>query len=170
MPLTPATLASGLEALTPTTDVEAAKAAIADAFVDYFVESTVFGISAVKAVLSGVPRTAMIGAMGSLNAPGVGALAIQSGIQAFWAGLLGIEVTIWILVPPIVITPSTTIPPVGNATIAAVIQPIFNANVAAEADLSTAASNVASAIHGTQSGGTITTVTPPAAPVPTPIL
>jgi len=170
MTLAAATLASGLEALEVTDDVNVAIERIATAFTDYMVEAGVLEIPAEETILSAVPKTAMIAAMAGLNAPNGGALAMANGIIAFWNALVGIEITVWIMVPPIVIIPASLLVPVGLSGLQAAIQAAFTANVAAEASLSDAATTLANAIHTIQLGATLETQTPPASPVITPIL
>ncbi len=164
------TLASGLESLEATDNVAIAINRLATAFTDYMAESSVLGILAVPAVLSGAPKTAMTGAMSGLNTPNGAAGAIAAGVSAFWAAMLGLEVAIWIMVPPTIIVPSTLIVPPGLGTLTTVIQAAFDANVASELALPAAAASIAAAIHGANIGATVQTQVPPSPPVVTPIL
>lgn len=170
MPLLPAPLSSGLANLEPTDDVNSAIETIASAFVDYFSGASVLGIVAVPAILSGVPKTAMKGAMTGLNDTDGAAGAISDGIAAFWDALVGIEVTVWIMVPPTVITPGSLVAPPSMSGLESAIQGAFDGNVAGELELTEAANVLATAIHGTQLGGLIETVTPPSAPIESPVL
>lgn len=170
MTLTATTLASGLETLEVTDDVNVAIERIATAFTNYMVESSVLGITAEESILAAVPKTAMQGAMSGLNLPNGAALAMSLGITAFWTAMLGIEITIWTMVPPVVIIPSSLVAPVGLAGLQVAIQTVFTANTAAALSLSDAATAVANAIHTIQIGATVQTQIPPAPPVITPIL
>ena len=170
MALVSATLASGLEALTATDNVATAIDRIAAAFVDYMAGASLLGVPAVSGVLSGAPRSAMVGAMAALNSVNGAALAVSSGISAFWSAMIGTEVSIWLIPPPAVVIPGTLIIPPGLAGLQSAIQGAFDANVAAGATLSASATTLATAIHATQLGATVQVQTPPAAPVVTPIL
>jgi len=170
MALVSATLASSLATLEPTDSVSVAIDRIATAFTNYFGGASVLGALAAPAVLDGAPKSAMAGAMGGLNSIGGAAGAISAGISAFWSALLGLEATIWIMIPPTIMIPSTTILPPGLGGLTAAIQGAFDANVAAGSDLASAANTLAAAIHGTQLGGTVQTQVPPSAPVASPIL
>lgn len=162
-------LASGLEALTPTDQVVDAINQIATAFDDYYQNASVSGVP-VAGGTTAPAKTAMIGAMGGLNAPGGAAAAIAAGITTYWTTLGPLIAAIWI-VPGFTVVPLSLVPPPALGTLTAVVQAAFDANVGAESDLSTSANNVATAIHGTQSGGTVT-LQPiaPGPPVITPIL
>ena len=170
MGLSSGTLATGLEALTPTDSVATAADRIATAFTDYMAQSSVLGVPAVPAVLSGAPKSAMVGAMGSLNSVGGAAGAIAAGVIAFWAAMLGTEATIWIMVPPTIIVPSTLIVPPGLGGMTSAIQGAFDGNVSGGLELAAAAATVATAIHGVNIGATVQTQVPPSPPVVTPIL
>lgn len=170
VPLNSGTLASGLEALEPTDVVATAIDRLATAFTDYMQESSVLGVPATPGILSGAPKSAMVGAMSGLNAPDGAAGAIAAGVAAFWAAMLGTEVAIWVMVPPTIIVPSTLIVPPGLGGMQSAIQGAFDGNVAGELDLAAAAATVAAAIHGANAGATVQTQVPPAPPVVTPIL
>lgn len=169
MALIPAPLASGLEALVPTDQVSDAIARIGQAFDDYFQGASVSGITPVPGSTAAA-RSAMEGAMSGLNAPNGAATAIAAGITQYWTALGPLIATVWI-VPGFTVVPASLVPPPGLGGLQAAIQGAFDANVAAEATLSAAANQVATAIHGTQSGGTVT-LQPiaPGPPVVTPIL
>lgn len=164
------TLASGLEALEPTDNVSVAIDRFASAFVDYMTGSSVLGVPANSGVLGAAPKSAMIGVMGGLNTADGAATAIASGISSFWSAMLGVEATIWTMVPPTIIVPSTLIIPPGLGGLASAVQGAFDANVAGELSLSAAAATVAAAIHGVNSGASVQTQVPPTPPVVTPIL
>jgi hypothetical protein len=170
MTLASATLATGFETLEVTDNVNVAIGRIATAFTDYMAGSSVLGVSALPAILEAAPKTAMIGAMSGLNSLNGAAAAITAGITAFWNSLLGIEATIWIMVPPVIIVPSTLIVPAGLAGLQSVIQGAFDTNVNAKATLPVAAATLATEIHSTQLGATVQTQSVPSPPVVSPIL
>jgi hypothetical protein len=133
-------------------------------------ESTVLGIEALPEILEAVPRTAMVEAMSGLNSPGGAAVAIAAGITAFWDSLLGIEATIWIMVSPVIITPSSLIAPTGLSSLATKIQEAFNTNLNAKSTLKVSSATLATKIHAVQLGATVETQAVPSSPVVSPIL
>lgn len=163
MPLIQSTLASGLEAMTPTDSEAIAIQRFADAFASYFAGASVLGIPTIPGTLD-ASKAAMIAAMTGLSSSSAGAGAIASGITAFWTTLLPLATSVWAgtvgpIVPP-------AIPPPGLGGIAAALQAAFDANTAAGATLAASAAVVAAAIHTTQLGGMVNLGPPPPGGVP----
>lgn len=165
MALTDSVLAAGLAALEPTGDVNVAIQRVADAYHDYFQGASVSGVPVTPGA-SDPGKAAMISAMGGLNSDA--ASALQSGIVAYWQALATLGTTLWV-VPGFTTLPAVT-PPPGISALSSPIQSTFDSNLSSQADLNTASSNVASAIHAAHSGGTVTLQPPVGAPVPTPIV
>ena len=167
MPLTPSVLVSGLEALVPTDSASDPITRIGAAFDDYFQGASVSGVPVGGSTAAA--KSAMEGAMSGLNAPDGAAAAISAGITAYWGVIAPAAATLWI-VPGFTI-PAPAVPPPGLAGLTSAVQGAFDASVAAEDDLAAAANTLATAIHGTQSGGIVTLVpVVPGPPVPTPII
>ena len=116
-------------------------------------------------------RTAMEVALVGMSATGAAAAKIQAGITAFWGVVAASAATIWTMVPPVP-PPTGATPPAGLSGIAAALTSVFATNTSSEADLDTAATNVANAIHPTQLGGIALIPPPPPVtnPGPQPIL
>lgn len=168
MALTSSTLASGLAALTSTTTVSVAISRIGSAFDSYFQSASVSGITPIPGSTTPA-RSAMEAAMGGLNAPLGAAPAMSTGISTYWTTLGPLIAAVWI-VPGFTVVPASLVPPPGLAGLLAAIQSAFDANVLAGSDLTTSANLLATAIHGTQSGGTVTLQPVVGPPVVTPII
>jgi hypothetical protein len=170
MPLTAATLADGLKTMTPADNEADAIAAFSAAWEAYFAEATVLGIAVNGGSLAGA-LGALEGALTGMSATGAGAASLQAGITAFWGVVATAAATIWTMVPPVP-PPLGATPPAGLAGIAAALVPVFASNTSSAADLDTAATNIATAIHATQLGGIalIPPPPPPTNPGPQPIL
>lgn len=163
MPLTPVKLANELAALEPVgTEVEAINN-FATAFENYFYDATVMAVPAVPLTL--LPATnALKAAMVGMSQ--TGSLAIQNGITAFWGVVATTGVLIWpTVVPPIV----SVAPPPGLAGISAALNAVFPVNMSTNADLVTASTNIANALHPIQLGG-LAALTPPPPGVTQPVL
>lgn len=161
MPLNQDTLATELEAMVPSEDESAAISNLANAFHNYFLESSVLGIPATPTPLEAA-KTAMEGALTGLSS--TSSLAIQTGITAYWGAVTPIAPTVWVTVPPIV----SATPPPGLTGISAALDAVFPANTTGELNLADASAAIAAAIHPTQLGG-IAVITPPP-PTTAPIL
>lgn len=169
MPLVAATLASGLEALTPTTVEADAIQAIVDAWESYFDGSQLGPASAVPGSYSAALAALTAGLIG-MSAPNATATAFQTGLTAFWATLAPLAAVVWPQTPPPVTTPPATPPPTLGG-VAALLQAQWAADAAAGVDLPTSAQNMATILHANAGiGGICVIFTPPAASVPTPIL
>lgn len=156
MALVQATLASGLQAMTPTDTESVAIDAFADAFESYFAGASVLGIPAGSLA---APKAAMKAAMVGLSAPNGAAAAIAAGVLAFWTTLAPLATTIWAGTIGPIIPPA--VPPPGLGGIAAAVQAVFTANRAGGASLAAAAASVAAALHPTQLGATVNLGPPP---------
>ena len=157
MPLTAATLKSGLEALEPTDDPMAAANKIADAFDAYFKENVAGPIPGTGDVGA---KATMLGSLSGLDAPSGAAAIIAAGITAYWGVVAGAAAAVWIAVPPAI----SAVPPAGLAGLAPALIASFVANTSGELSLADSAGAMADAIHGTQSGGMV--IFPPPAPPP----
>jgi cytochrome bd-type quinol oxidase subunit 2 len=155
MPLTSVKLATELIAL-PLVQTEAeAIQNFATAFENYFYDSTVLAVPAVPGTLAAATIALKAAMVGMSQA---GSAAIQAGITAFWGVVATSGVLIWpTVVPPIV----SVAPPPGLGGISAALDGVFPANVSAKADLVTAMTNIANALHPTQLGGIATLTSPP---------
>lgn len=181
MPLSASTLADGLKSMEPAADEADAIAAFSAAWATYFYASTVLGISPVPPDPEAEPEpipgaldnalAALEGGLVGMSATGAAAVKIQAGIVAFWAALNAAAATIWVMIPPVPPVTAVT-PPAGLTGIAAALVPVFASNTAAAADLDTAATNIAAAIHPLQLGGiaVLPPPPPPTNPGPQPIL
>lgn len=186
MPLTAATLADGLKALTPTDNEGDAIAAFSAAWAAYFYESAVLGISPLPPdpgdpeAEPPVPPTpgaldnaiaALEGALVGMSADGAGAAKLQAGVVAFWGVVATAAATIWTMVPPVP-PPTAATPPAGITGIAAALVPVFASNTSGSVDLDTSATNIANVIHPLNLGGiaVIPPPPPPTNPGPQPIL
>lgn len=170
MALVATALASGLEALEPTLDVNVAISRISTAFDDYYQGASVMGVPVSGSTATA--KSAMEAAMPALNNENGASIAIAAGVTAYWAALIPLVTSLW-TVPGFTVLPGTLVPPAGLASLQTQIQNAFNAAVMAEDTLSQAATRLANAIHGTQSGGTVTLQAiggPPPPPVVTPII
>lgn len=169
MALVSSVLGSGLAAMVPTPTEATAIAAFVSAWDAYFAGASVLGIPATPGTYA-AGLSAMQGAMTGMSAPGGAAAAIQAGVQAFWGAILAQGAVIFVMVPPSGVIPPL-VPPPGISGIAAALTGVFASNTSGMVPLPTAADNVASAIHPAGGlGGTAPVQTPPAPPVPTPIL
>ena len=168
MALVQATLANQLENLTPTGVEATAINALATAWDTYFQGASVTGVP-ITAGVTATAKTAMMGALAGMSVPNAGAAKIQAGITAYWATLVPLFATLWVI-PPNVVTALT--PPPTLAGIAAALTSVFASNTSSQATLAQAAANVAAALHTSGGLGAIAVVQPPlpAAPVPTPVL
>lgn len=155
--------------MAPTSSEPTAVQNFADAWESYFGGASVAGIPATGGSLSGA-KSAMIGAMAGLSAPGGGAAAIQSGITAFWGVVAGAAATIW-TVPPNTTVSATPPPTLGS--IAAGLAPVFASNSADPTKtIAQATAAIAAVLHTSGGLGGICILQPPGPvpPVPTPIL
>lgn len=168
MTLSASTLASGLEALTPTTSEATAISRFVDAWDDYFAGATVSGVSVTPGSYS-AGLSAMSAAMVGMTATNAGATSIQAGVTAFWTAILALPTSLWITAPIVLVPP--IVPPPGLATVAAGLTAVFGSNLAGELNLADACSAVATSLHGTAGlGALVPGSVPPAPPVPLPIL
>jgi len=161
MTLSQSTLANGLAGLTPTSDVSAAIATLADAWEAYFSAATVGPTPVVPGTLAPA-KAALVTALAGLNAPGGGATAIQAGIVAWWGVVVPAAAVIWAgNTPPVL----SCTPPPSIGTIAAALVPVFASNQASNLSLTAAAAAIAAVLHPLQLGG-IAAVGPPPGTVP----
>lgn len=166
MPLLPATLGAGLANMAAVDNEPEAIDNFVNAWESYFTGATVAVIPVTPGSLSGA-LTAMRGSMIGLSLPNNAAVAIQSGIVAFWGVVAVAAVSIWLTFP---VPPTAATPPPSNVGIAAAVSAAFASNFASEVSLSAAANNIATAIHSTQLGG-IALIPPPVVGIgPQPIL
>lgn len=169
MALSSPTLASGLTALLPTTSESDAIGRIVDAWEAYFDQSQLGLVTAVHGSYAAA-LSAMRSAMAGLSAANAGATKIQAGLIAFWTTVAPLAATVWPQTPPPVTTPPATPPPTLSG-VAAALQAQWTVDIAAQASLSTGASNTAAILHTNAGlGGICVITTPPATAVPTPIL
>lgn len=167
MPLIQATLASGLQNLAPV-DVEASAAQnFADAWETYFMGASVAGVPVGSLAAA---KSAMVGALTGMSAPGGGAAIIQAAITSFWGVVTASASTLWVIPPNVV--PSAT-PPPGLGGIAAALSAVFASNSADPTKtIAQAAASIATVLHTNGGLGGIAIVQPPpvSSPIPTPIL
>jgi hypothetical protein len=168
VPLDPATLASGIETMTPTSDEQSAIAAFANAWSGYFAGSTVSGVPAVPGSFDPA-LAAMRGAMVGMSKDNAGALAIQAGITAFWGAIAALPATIWPLAPAIVL--AATVPPTTLSLISTALVGAFATNAASGLSLHDAANAIALLLHNDGGvGATVTGATSAGSPVTLPII
>lgn len=142
------TLATELESLIPTGVESVAIDRFADAWIEYFSDASA---GAFPYVDSPPAKSAMKAAMGGMSV--TGALAIQSGISAFWGVLSAGAATYF---PG---TIAATPPPAISGLAAALAVP-FAANVVGGLSLAASCAAIADAIHTANLGGTATVVGP----------
>lgn len=161
MALVAATLGTGLGAMTPTSEEALAIDAMVTAWESYFSAAMAGPIPVVPGSLSAALAT-LRGALSGMSSANAGAGKIQSAISAFWATVAGSAGSIW----PAAISAT---PPPGLGGIAGALSGIFAANTSGSIPLSTAANNIANAIHPLQLGGIAVFPPPPAGIGPQPI-
>lgn len=161
MVMVAADLAEELEALTPTSDVSSAIAALADAWEAYFVAATV-GPTQVATGTLAAAKAAMVTALAGINTPSGGATAIQAGIVAWWGVVIPAAAVIWAGNAPPVLSAT---PPPSLSTIAAVLAPVFASNTGGSLTLQASTTAIAAALHPLNLGA-IAAVGPPAGTVP----
>lgn len=153
--MTAAKLKTELQNLTPTGTEAAAASTLATGWDTYFADSASNGVP-----YSGAPgpKSAMQSALSGMSASGAGAAKIQAAVTAYWTAIVG---------APAVAFPGATLvtPPATLSTIAAALAPVFASNVSGGVSLSTAAQNVANALHPLNLGGTATFPGPVVAPI-----
>lgn len=168
MPLVSSTLASGLQALTPTSVEATAIAAFSDAWASYFQAASVQGTPPVGGMLNAglaAAQEAMKSAMVGMSAPNAGSTKIQAGIQAFWDVVAAQAAVIW-LPAPNVVTPPAVAPPTLSS-IASALESVFSSNTSGNLSLAQAAQNIADVLHTNGGmGGTVTITTPAPATIP----
>ena len=162
MPFSQDTLAQELQKMVPVDNEPAGINNFAEAWEEYFSESTVAGATVVPGTLAAAP-TALKTAMGGV-ANVDSAKAIADGIDAFWGVVETSAATIWITVPPLA---SATKPPTLGA-IEAAVAAAGTANIAAKLSLEDSADAIATAIHPNNLGGLAKNTAVP--PVDIPIL
>jgi hypothetical protein len=141
MTLDAGVLATELENLTPVLDESSAITAFANAWHTYFEGATVAGIPANPGSLDPA-KVAMIGGLTGLST--TGAVAMKTGITAYWGAIALSPAAIWPVVPqPLV----SVIPPPALVTLDALLIAVFASNTASNADLATAAQNIADVLH-----------------------
>lgn len=143
MPLLQSTLKSQIEAV-GLKDTEAeAMLAWADVYATYFSGATANGVPANPGVIE-LAKAAMLGALTGLGM--TGAVALQTGITAFWG-----------LVTPAMFAGSIAAAPApGLAGLSAALTAAFAANTAGQLEAGPAADTIATAIHVASLGGTAT--------------
>ena len=131
---------------------------LADRFLDFFLDSTVTGASAVQGALAAAETAFRAAAIG-LSQAGQSAAKVQSAISAFWTAALASAPTVWVTIPLIV--PGSGTPPPTIGGISAALTSVFASNQSANANLATASAAAATAIMPTQLGATVTLSPPP---------
>ncbi len=160
MPLNPSTLANQLKNMTPTKSEIEAIGKFTDAYIAFMSESSVGGlVPIVPSALQGTPKTACMAAMTGLST--TGAVAIQTGLLAFWGAMVPLAATLY----P---TATLIVPPIPLSTLAPLLITVFAANTLAKLSLNDSCVAVASVIYTASLGGLATIPTP--TPTPLPIL
>jgi len=150
-------LATEMEKIEPTiVEIEAARI-LAKAFATYFYDAMAGGVPVVPGTLVAA-EAAMLGALTGMSVPGAGAVAIQSGITAFW----GVVAASAAVVFPTMISAT---PPPTLAAIAAAIMGVAPANVSGNLPEKQAMKVVAGVIHLNNLGGTAALLVGPPVPI-----
>lgn len=165
MALSASTLSTELQAMGPVDNEADGINNFATAFDNYFQGASVNGTPVAGGATSAA-KSAMISAMSGAGAPNAGALAIQTGITAYWGVIIPAAIATWPSTPPVI----TATPPPTLATIAAALTPVFAANTSGSLSLADSADAIAQALHPTQLGGIAICGPPPPGGAPVPIL
>jgi hypothetical protein len=167
MALVQSVLANGLANMNPTSSEASAIQNFADAWDTYFQGASVAGVPANAGQLAAA-KSAMMGAMTGLSV--TGAVAMQTGITAYWGAVAAAAVTIWVMPPN---TVPAAIPPPTLGGLSALLLPVFASNSADPTKTKAqATAAIAAVLHASGGLGGIATLQPPppAGPVPTTIL
>lgn len=155
MAMSASTLATQLQSLTPTSAGEAAViSAFVNAWKTYFAASVA---GAVAYVASPAHSSAMTSGLAGLSVASGGALAIQTGVTAWWASVVSTFAATY---------PSATAvtPPPTLSAIAAALAPVLVTNTSGSLSLSASCTAIATVLHTNNLGGIATL--PPAVPTP----
>lgn len=158
--LSQATLSMQLRALTPTNSEAVGIDRFVAAYKAYFAEATVDGVAVTAAALAAA-ETAMRAALAGINGGG-GAAKFQAAIVAWWAAVNTGAGAIWTGHSPPVLSVT---PPPGLTGLAAVLEPVFAANMTAQAEIDEATDAIATTMHTAHTGG-VAAVGPPSATFP----
>jgi len=156
MPMLPTTLANQIINLPLTMDVNIAIEGWANAWIEYFSQSSAGPVPCVKPVLFGLPKTLMKAAMTTLST--TGAVALQNGILAFWGGVSAS----FALVYP---TATAVTPPPGLSGLSTALIPVFAANTIGSLSRPVSANAISVVMHTLNLGGTATIIAPPPVPI-----
>lgn len=160
MPLTEATLASGLEALTPTDDEATAINALVAAYGTYAAgaQTALTGPILTPAVTAG--KVAMASSLVGMSADGAALQLIPSAVRAFWTAAF--------LVPATAFTGASAITPFTFATLDDDVASAFDTSTSGKKSLADSAAALANALNKSAIGGMVT-MTPPPPGVTSPI-
>jgi hypothetical protein len=164
MPLIAATLATGLEAMTPTADEDEAIGRFVDAWELYFNGSQLGAAAAIPGSYAAA-LASLRSSLSGWSADGAASGKIQTGLTQFWTTLAPLASAVWIQIPPLVTTPPAT-PPLTLSGIKAALDTQFAANVDAESSLKDAAAGIADVLHLNGGIGGICVITAVPAPPP----
>lgn len=140
------TLATGLQAMAPTTIEATGVQHFADAWATYFAASSANGVGYTA---NAAHKSAMISAMAGASAPNAGATAIQLGVVAWWNAVVSTG--------PATYSGCTLVtPPPTISTIAATLAPTLASNTASKLSLADACTAIAAVLHACNQGGTAT--------------
>lgn len=157
MPLSAASLAFEFDsAIQLSTTEEAARAAWASAWTAYFYGAAAGAVPVTPGSLAGA-QAAMEAGMTGLST--TGAIAIQTGLMAFWGAVVAGAAAIF--------TSATLVtPPLGLTLVIATLLPVFLANTTASASKQASLIAIATALHGVAGlGGTATLPGPTVVPI-----
>jgi hypothetical protein len=157
------TLATELQRLVPVNTAAQGISNFAIAWENYFRMATVAGIPVTEGSLTtalDALESSMAGLISNV------ALAIQSGIQSFWAGVASSCALIWPTTPLLILVT----PPPLLGMIATSLTPVFANNINSDLSLENSTAAIAAVLHPLQLGGIAVIGPPPPSGTPVPIL
>jgi hypothetical protein len=159
LPLSQSKLADELAKMEPVDNEAAAIVNLANAWEIYFSEASVSGVPTAPETLGGA-MLAFKGALVGMNVPGAAIIKLPAALSAFWVAVQAAAGTIWPLSAP------SFPPPTLLTTLVPDLLSAFASNLASNADLRTAASDIARVLHNNAGlGGTVIVGSPPPVPI-----